>query len=181
MTKLISAAAMFVGSLLLAEASFREEGPMTKPKALFSTMQKGILFSVSAPKEFKAGSPFVLSLKLTNNRVDNITIPTIRSLYDNKLFDYQLEVKDSKGNLVPSTTFANRWVAKRYLRKWSGTSLRPGETSETQLNLSLLFDLTGPDEYTLTVSQNVRVGEIPAEKTITLKIESIRFQITSPW
>src|SRR3990170_1482748 len=63
MTKLISAAAMFVGSLLLAEASFGEERPMREPKALFSTMQEGLLFSVSAPKEFKAGLPFMLSLK----------------------------------------------------------------------------------------------------------------------
>jgi hypothetical protein len=105
-------------------------------------------------QRFQSGSPVEVKLTLTN------TSRTQISLVDtNRGCDFQLEVRDSHGQLAPETK------AKRDLKRGAGfivmvgrrilRALKPGDSHEDVMFVNQFYELSRPDDYYIQVTRKI--------------------------
>jgi hypothetical protein len=123
-------------------------------------------------QRFQLGSPVEVKLTLTN------TSRTQISLVDtNRGCDFQLEVRDSHGQLAPETK------AKRDLKCGAGfivmvgrrilRVLKPGDSYEDVMFVNQFYELSRPDDYYIQVTRKIPkvLGQGTVESnTITITV-----------
>lgn len=132
--------------------------------------ESGIVMTASMPEESMAGSAVNLRIRI-QNKSKNEVIFTVMEKYS----DYEdVKLLDAKGRPVPLTQFGALMYGGRRWRVGSSLLWRlgEGEHREDTLNLSRVFDLSEPGQYTLSIS-----AAVAAEKTVKLKIEKLRFKV----
>jgi hypothetical protein len=105
-------------------------------------------------QRFQLGSPVEVKLTLTNTSRTQISL-----LDTNRACDFQLEVRDSHGQLAPETK-AKRdlncgagfivMVGRRILR-----ALKPGDSYEDVMFVNQFYELTRPDDYYIQVTRKI--------------------------
>jgi hypothetical protein len=119
------------------------------------------------PGDAKAGSAIGLKLEVTNRRKNEI------QFFVSRFEDYRFIVSDGGGKQVPLTRFGEAFKRSEDGRRVP-IIVPPGETRETIVNLGLIFDLSMPGEYRLSVSLRYREG---FEPDTALEIKAIPFTV----
>lgn len=140
---------------------------------------------VRMPRRSTAGDAIVAEMSVTNRSTDRVTyLFTLWSHYR----DFVLKIEDSHGKAVPHTRFGKEvWGLLEGPNRMRGMifghgrveTLRPGESYRLALNLSLLFDLTLPGEYRLTVSEG-RIIDGAIKGRSEPNSPAVRFTVTRP-
>lgn len=131
---------------------------------------KRTVFSASLPKAL-FNDPYVeIAVKVHNNSKEDMGYKRY-----GKYVDYELKLVNSKGIAARYTNYGE--IAYSPTRGsgsgLAGAKLPPGKHFDMKLNLSMIFDLTMTDEYTLSVRRRVRMSD----KTFELAVEGITFTV----
>ncbi len=98
--------------------------------------------------ETAAGEPVQLTLMLRNASKGKLVYGEVSPGFD---YFRTLTIKDHKGKDVPMTGYGKPWRENNELFKFVSRTLEPGQMVKFTLNLSLVYDLTKPGTYTITV------------------------------
>jgi hypothetical protein len=106
----------------------------------------------SAQRMLHTGSQIELKLTLTNTSPHEFTIRDT-----NRWCDYEVEVRDSRGQLASETAYKRSLkcgfqvtAGRKIIR-----TLKPGESYEDALFVNQLYDLTRPGAYFILVSRDI--------------------------
>lgn len=97
------------------------------------------------------GSPVEVKLTLTNSSEHEITF-----VDTSRWCDYTIEVRNSRGQFAPETSFARqmkcpqREVGRRITR-----DLQPGQSFEDVFYVNHFYDLSNPDDYFIQVARQI--------------------------
>lgn len=137
------------------------------------------LVCVVSQGEFAGGEPVYVSLAVTNKGRDTVTYGTERSIGD-----YEILLKDDKGNMVPLTRYGRlhmRFGTDRFRRTaYRMEKLRPGDKISALANLARLFDLTLAGKYSLTVKRLINEGSSDVRKPFELVTSPLEIEISEP-
>ena len=135
--KALKMAVYFVCSLLLLGSKLALASPPAQ-------------LTLTAPQtEVKRGSEVRVEVTITNNSNRPITIELT-----SPLCDYEVEVRDSAGNLAPDTDVkktsdcANRMVTGRHI----SVQLMPRESKKDTIPITLFSDMSKPGKYSIQVT-----------------------------
>ncbi len=101
-------------------------------------------------KTFPRGESVFLDIVVTNNN------PRIVKLWESfPARDFEIEVKDSKGLLVPLTKYGQ--TVKQMARAYRNViiSLKKGETYAPRIEISKLFELSNPGNYSVKTKRTI--------------------------
>jgi hypothetical protein len=122
-----------------------------------SALQPFSLSILQPQGPFRPGSPVELIVTLANRSVGEIVIRD-----KNRWCDYELEVRESRGQRPPETSYKrelkcnNKFVVTT--GKNSIRTLKPHESYSDLMIVNQLYDLSRPGEYTIQVSRLVPPG-----------------------
>ena len=114
------------------------------------TAEPPLVLTLTAPQTaIKRGSEVRVEVTITNNSNRPITLEIT-----SPLCDYEVEVRDSTGNLAPDTDVkkasdcANRMVTGRDI----GVQLMPHESKKDTIPITLFSDMSKPGKYSIQVT-----------------------------
>lgn len=127
--------------------------------------------SISTPDEVvKSASAVRVKVTLTNTSPEYL-IQVHRSKGQSSVEEnYVIDVRDSSGNPVKDTEARKKW---RDGERWGSNIavlLRPGQSMQDEVVVSLFCDMTRPDEYTVRLRRK-RDGSATTVESNALKIK----------
>lgn len=160
----VVAGAILILVIVLSAAGQNDVG--AKPKSPTRSVQnQGVELSCSLLSEAKG--PIELKLGVTNRRKKEIRF------FISRFQDYRFIVVDAENKQVPLTRFGEAFKRSEDGRRVPIT-VPAGESRETTVNLALIFDLSMPGEYRLSLTLRYREG---FEAEIPLQIKDIPFTV----
>ena len=129
----------------------------------------GLVLEVCAPGKSNAGTALVCAITVTNTAKE-----TVAYLYTTDLRSFVLEIKDSKGTVVPYSRYGKTVFEGRDLR-FIDKKLEPGNGFTVEYDLSRCFDLSLAGDYSLSA-----VSRQPLVKGMKISIDSLRFSVKDP-
>jgi hypothetical protein len=169
---------VFVGvsvpTILEAEGERKETPPHEKKAAGEKKVKPackrsdvaGLVFEVCLPENNIAGGPIACTVILTNTSPN-----TISYIHTTASRAFILEIKDPKGTFVPLTRYGKLVFEGEDLR-FIDRKLKPGQSIELTYDLTRCFDLSMPDDYSLSaVSRQTWINE----KKIS--VEGLKFSV----
>ncbi len=122
---------------------------MSTPKQLFS-------LTIAAPKEpVKEGEELQLLVTVTNTSNRTISFITSPGPIPEDSLLYEINVRDAQGNPAPASAYLrtrDKRIPIDYGSRFART-LKPGESFVDQVTVTRFYDLSGPGEYTISVSR----------------------------
>lgn len=130
------------------------------------------------PHHVAPGRPVLLKLTLVNTL---FTILEFEETY--AIYDYRVVVQDAEGHEAPFTELGKQLRTPGYrppIYRAVNVELLPGQQREAALDLTKLYDLTQPGQYTVRASRvierrSLRDGRLPSARAdsdeLTLTIE----------
>jgi hypothetical protein len=121
----------------------------------------------------KTGSDVFVKVHLTNTSKRRLFLNYDKDSRTNVDFFHRYEVRDSAGNAAQKRAINHPEIGSTG-HGWPARALKPGESMDiTGDDISRLFDLSQPDEYTIQLSRSV--SDDPKENvvksnTITVKV-----------
>ncbi len=179
---IVVAFCMVGAGILLAEKKKTAKAPVPKvPKVLKEyTVKKNLKNHVEIVLKIKkkqlAGDPILLNITLNNKGKKQATHG-----YTNFYRDFRIIVKEPSGKEVPFTKFGKHRIGKtRKIEEvfvFDHKPLAPGQSYCAIFNLSLLFDLTLPGTYRVSVAKEIDPFK-PTE--FTLEVSGLEFKVSEP-
>jgi len=179
---LLAAAA---AAVLIAAAPATREG---RPPASVRTeaVKNGVRLTLATPQAGRAGQPRIVKVTLRNEGKDLVEYG---SLQRPRYVDFQVRMKAELIRLqmasgdVPLTRYGKRIRAnvERPLdaHLWTPVKVKPGQESVAYLNLGLLYDLSLPGKYEVSVATIfMRGGD--RSKAFTIEATGLKFELDSP-
>ncbi|MCD4824707.1 MAG: hypothetical protein K8S55_08870 [Phycisphaerae bacterium] len=164
------------GFLLAQEARLAKQSKLPKKCSTKKNRRNNVEMTLDVARVNVAGIGMNLAVSLTNKSQKVVKYgPT-----DGSYRDFIINVKDLGGKAVPLTRFGKKWLARKRkhgFKKFNPKPIKPGETATITFNLSLLFDLTLPGTYRVTVATEVYPLTSAA---FTINVEEVEFKVIEP-
>jgi hypothetical protein len=125
-------------------------------------------------KTFSVGQDILLAVALKNVSTNAVTV-FAGSAY---LHFYKVKIVDSGGNEISMTEWGKEMFESTAMYYSSRQKIDPGESYSVPMVLNALFQMSKPDEYTITISRYVAVhGDKPSG--IWISSAPLKIKVTS--
>ena len=155
-------------SLVLASGAIADQEPEKLKMRELRVSKNGVALILRIAKTSLVEQPINLEISLRNETKSKL----IHGV--NGYSDWNLVVKDERGETVPLTRFGQRWLVGSKINASSTRALAPGASYSTTLNLARPFDLSVGGTYQVSVRCSVndfRPDQVILESTpITFEV-----------
>jgi hypothetical protein len=129
--------------------------PLISAQSTKSAKKPSFSIAINAPEDVvKADSSVPLDIILTNTSDKDMSSGEILGGAE---LNYEIDVRGSKGELAPETSFGRKLHHKEPGFTLGGSVvayyLKPGRTHETRSYLNRVYDLSQPGKYTILVQR----------------------------
>jgi hypothetical protein len=123
----------------------------------------GLSLQIRTKQVGEAGRPLILHIQLTNESKTTVKMRT--DLLPER--DYEMHVRDQKGKEAPFTNWGRQLRTGPIRGPGYDITLAPGEKYEDQEDISKLYEISVPGNYTVEVCRELYVwGNIYSNKTV---------------